>query len=78
MLNEVLGTIEVSITSSKFLRFQTQFQNLESFNTAHLVYGNRDGGGDPLNKVLENLSQEDSAAPFIGTKGIARLSAVTN
>ncbi|KAI5117584.1 hypothetical protein M0805_004579 [Coniferiporia weirii] len=33
----------------------TNHKNLESNNTALLVFGNGDGGGGPLNKMLENL-----------------------
>jgi alpha-mannosidase len=53
---------KVSFTSSKFVRFLTQFQNLESSNTALLVFGNGDGGGGPLNKMLENLRRVRAAA----------------
>ena len=44
------------------MRFPTQFQNLESSNTALLVFGNGDGGGGPLNKMLENLRRIRAAA----------------
>ena len=53
---------KASIDSSKFVRFLTQFQNLESSNTALLVFGNGDGGGGPLNKMLENLRRIRAAA----------------
>jgi alpha-mannosidase len=53
---------KVSITLSKFVYFLTQFQNLESSNTALLVFGNGDGGGGPLNKMLENLRRIRAAA----------------
>ena len=53
---------KVGFTSSKFVHFLTQFQNLESSNTALLVFGNGDGGGGPLNKMLENLRRVRAAA----------------
>lgn len=31
-------------------------QNLESSDSALLVFGNGDGGGGPLSKMLENVS----------------------
>lgn len=33
----------------------TNHKNLESSDTALLVFGNGDGGGGPLNKMLENV-----------------------
>ena len=35
----------------------TIFQNLESSDTSLLVFGNGDGGGGPLAKMLENVSR---------------------
>ncbi|KAL5496105.1 AMS1 [Sanghuangporus vaninii] len=40
----------------------TNHKNLESNNTALLVFGNGDGGGGPLNKMLENLRRIRAAA----------------
>jgi alpha-mannosidase len=37
-------------------------KNLESSNTALLVFGNGDGGGGPLSKMLENLRRIRAAA----------------
>ncbi len=36
------------------------FQNLESSDTSLLVFGNGDGGGGPLAKMLENVSDKHS------------------
>ena len=41
-----VGDIQKGITNHK---------NLESNDTALLVFGNGDGGGGPLNKMLENV-----------------------
>lgn len=35
----------------------TNHKNLESSDTALLVFGNGDGGGGPLPKMLENVSK---------------------
>ena len=35
----------------------TNHKNLESSDTALLVFGNGDGGGGPLNKMFENVRE---------------------
>ncbi len=56
-------------------------QNLESSDTALLVFGNGDGGGGPLAKMLENVSlprQSDRNHTSKTEEQLRRIRAVTN
>ena len=61
-VREGITNHKVSIASPNFVRFPTQFQNLESSNTALLVFGNGDGRCGPSSMMLENLRRIRAAA----------------
>lgn len=63
-VNKGVVNHKVSISKAFLLNPRlTHFQNLESSDVSLLVFGNGDGGGGPLSKMLENvrsLSEQSS------------------
>ncbi|EJD05282.1 glycoside hydrolase family 38 protein [Fomitiporia mediterranea MF3/22] len=57
-----VDTYTAQATVGDIRRGIVNHKNLESNNTALLVFGNGDGGGGPLNKMLENLRRIRAAA----------------
>lgn len=57
-----VDTYTAQATFGDVQRGISNHKNLESSNTALLVFGNGDGGGGPLNKMLENLRRIRAAA----------------
>lgn len=51
----LIDTYTAQATVGDIMKGQTNHKNLESTDSALLVFGNGDGGGGPLAKMLENV-----------------------